>query len=193
MKKLMIAAAIVCAAVMSQAATINWGVTTEAPGVEGGWANEGAWYGFYMLSEQVANSAITAIDATTHALTIAGGVEATLLDEHTLDFDEYDSGTFGEEYKGAAADLNGKYYAIVLVDPSSPDNASAGIYSISGLSDVGNTAAFSIDGDGEGQTMFSRTGAEGSFSVAVETVPEPTSGLLLLIGVAGLALKRRRA
>lgn len=30
-------------------------------------------------------------------------------------------------------------------------------------------------------------------SVAAQSVPEPTSGLLLLLGMAGLALKRKRA
>ena len=33
----------------------------------------------------------------------------------------------------------------------------------------------------------------GWYSVATSNVPEPTSGLLMLLGVAGLALKRTRA
>ena len=32
-----------------------------------------------------------------------------------------------------------------------------------------------------------------SWSGAVASVPEPTSGLLILLGMAGLALRRRRA
>ena len=35
--------------------------------------------------------------------------------------------------------------------------------------------------------------AANSFAVSTSDVPEPTSGLLLLLGVAGLALKRKRA
>ena len=36
-------------------------------------------------------------------------------------------------------------------------------------------------------------GASTAGAVNVGAIPEPTSGLLLLLGVAGLALKRRRA
>ncbi|MBQ0031690.1 MAG: PEP-CTERM sorting domain-containing protein [bacterium] len=36
------------------------------------------------------------------------------------------------------------------------------------------------------------TGATGTAGSIVESVPEPTSGLLLLLGMAGLALRRGR-
>ena len=36
-------------------------------------------------------------------------------------------------------------------------------------------------------------GTAGSGTFTAESIPEPTSGLLLLIGMAGLALKRKRA
>ena len=42
-------------------------------------------------------------------------------------------------------------------------------------------------------TSASSFNGAGWYSVATSNVPEPTSGLLMLLGVAGLALKRRRA
>ena len=44
--------------------------------------------------------------------------------------------------------------------------------------------AIAFDNDGMGMTVA---------ATKIEAVPEPTSGLLLLLGVAGLALRRRRA
>ena len=46
--------------------------------------------------------------------------------------------------------------------------------------------------DGWGESETSMFFGENGYTVAVGA-PEPTSGLLLLIGMAGLALRRRRA
>ena len=54
------------------------------------------------------------------------------------------------------------------------------------------TGAFT--GKGSGDSLISAGPSSWTVSgIKVEAVPEPTSGLLLLLGVAGLALRRRRA
>ena len=52
--------------------------------------------------------------------------------------------------------------------------------------------ADALSGDGDVTLGFNMNTA-GSWNYTANAIPEPTSGLLLLLGVAGLALRRRRA
>ena len=107
MKKLIIAMVAVAFAAVTQGASIQWGGTTEATGYDSGWANEGAVYSLYMLSANVASSAITEYNTSSGALTI-NVATATLLDSYTINADEYNNGAFAQTYDAPAADLNGK-------------------------------------------------------------------------------------
>jgi len=197
MKKLIIVLAAVVVSAAVQAATVSWGgeSVSSLPGVDyPGYSNENSWYGVYMLSD-TADSFEKAFFADTKAFAPKKGsdaVTATLLDQHTLDYDEWDAGGFNSTFSGDAADLNGKTYAIVLYDGTA-DNAqySVALYSIDGLTDGGSAGAMYMDGTGDATLLSANP--TGTTFYAVAPAPEPTGGLLMLVGFAALALRRRRA
>ena len=59
--------------------------------------------------------------------------------------------------------------------------------------DEATSISFASDSFGAGALTASASAANGWAAVSSTDVPEPTSGLLMLLGVAGLALRRKRA
>ena len=195
MKKLMIAAAIVCAAAMSQAAQYNWSTTDVADGYNDG-ANcaAGTAYLFYSGS---ADYTIEAIQAAVAAGTFVNDGYADLaLASSAVD----KNGAFGgATAEGLAGQTGDSFYAVIIADHTWEYETGTD------LGKVDPVQAYMTEGykpatvEEKGQTrlVFGDAGSlydatSGSVWTA-QTVPEPTSGLLLLLGVAGLALRRRRA
>ena len=198
MKKLVLTAAIACIAAIGQAATTNWGWSTGTAVMKDGYGKDGASYTPVAISTTlfllaVADSGYTTQDALYQAL--KGGTKS-IADIKAMALDSYTTGADGKmtaarEFPRTDAETGTTYYYAIFAVSADED------YVYFSASKQANA----VDPPGASSVQIA-TGTSANFkttdSVAAggwysSPVPEPTSGLLVLLGIAGLALKRRRA
>ena len=80
--------------------------------------------------------------------------------------------------------------SVLILETGVAEGASIYWTSLKGIEGITYEAGSSSPGTLE---LFPSDFSSGKISYAAESVPEPTSGLLMLVGLAGLALRRRRA
>lgn len=180
MKKLMILAAVVVASIMANAATLKWGSGTIT----------------------LANSSTAGKDAVTAYLFLIDSTTYNTLAANTTGKAMSDAvyASYGSSLASADASksTNAKGVA-TITDPNAYGNGStayAALLYIEGDNYMGNVATYTFTSDLD-YTMSDLTlslGGAGTTPTAWSTaaVPEPTSGLLMLLGMASLALRRRR-
>ena len=193
MKKLMIAAAIVCAAAFAQAATVKWQVKLSsatkildqrgAAWTKSGTANSGQTMYLVLATdtasfvEKLNAGTLTSADYLDSTTTFAAatGVMSALKDTPSSSKITTDAQAFNVVL--VFKDGDGKdWYQVSSTTASSDARASE--------SDPAQVVF-------ETGTVFA--GSQNGWTQVGGAAPEPTSGLLLVLGVAGLALRRRRA
>ena len=183
MKKLMIAVCAVAFTASVQAASILWGgAVSEPDGATEVAANTMA-YLVYSDASFVGTGA--SFDGT--KLTKGSDTLATMVSSHSITASEATNWEFMETYGNPGKDVNG-YFAVLI-----SDNGAQPKYSFYALDQVTGTTASSPTTSRVVSWADAPTGLATSGYIVTGSVPEPTSGLLLLLGMAGLALKRRRA
>ena len=186
MKKLMIVAAVALCAAYANAAAFSWkstaSLTTDGSTVATASAMNGGTFALLYLGNDADKIDWTkgkVVDtATPNFVSSMGKTSATTVKSFNFDMADYGNGDiFGVVFKDSSDKL---YY----LQTGASGNMSP-TYTISGLVDDTST----LDPFNFASSAFSISTAP---SAAVN-VPEPTSALLLVLGMAGLALRRKRA
>jgi hypothetical protein len=176
MKKLMIVLAAICAVAITHASTVQWSYTGDIFACDDP-DSDGYTYGTaYIVA--LGTGSIDALAIDTEGNLVMGAGSSLFASSDIIDGG---MNTAVKELTTAGA------YALVLWDSSFEKWDVIGAYTITPSSadpKVTDTADFAALSSSS-EIQLSRN--------PITAVPEPTSGLLMLVGLAGLALRRRRA
>ena len=180
MKKLMIAAAIVCAAAFANAATASWGIgyINDVDGNLLGDSSTGYTAALNIYSDASLATLVTSSSSSDWADGMAFGETDDVLVNNP------ETVYYGQIIISHGADTlksDGFQFTTSSLSPQSEIYITTTPDDVSGIEKIGG-------GDFDGTNGAFETNGGGSWSAPV---PEPTSGLLMLLGVAGLALRRK--
>lgn len=189
MKKLIVASAVLCTAIVTQAATFLWTSSAQAYGpavanltVPGSYSPGTA--NADRMKAEGSNQGVTW--TYTMILTATVGTDVTVSDAIIGEITSYSSNKFNQsittDFFTLPTDDSTKNYAWDIVITGTK-TVGEDVYTITSDHITGNFNYTKLS------ELKMSTAVPGGWTVT----PEPTSGLLLLLGVAGLALKRKRA
>lgn len=179
----------IVAACSLQAASVVWGFTSDSCMAADGSALAdpdgyiaGGTAMLFLGTLGVTDGAITGLDT------------ATLVATSGQDADSFQFGSLGEivDLSGVTSTSAGQAYTLVLVDANDVTTLAGYEGYLAIVNGVSDPGVDPMSGD-TWAIMTTDMAIQPTDWQSVQSIPEPTSGLLLLLGMAGLALKRRRA
>ena len=211
MKKIMMTVAIVCAAALAQAAAVkNQFIATSTsvymPGAEGVFdttktmkdnSQEFTMTVYYLASLAEAqkyatfdsNNKITGVKQEDVYKAYTDGEFSNLVGTKSNKTTLGQTTTYNDKVNVSQTATAGDYFAAVILEYTDANGKDWYIANVAELVN-GGTANATVN---DLANKFGGTTGAGNAITGWTAVPEPTSGLLLLLGVAGLALKRKRA
>ena len=186
MKKLMTLACAVALAAVAQAGVVKWSATMLDASPAGAYKATTTYIAYLFDASATELATVTGYltkkegpDWTSFlAAAVDSNTAAYNTDKEAMSFTTKSYGDFsqGDTFSGF----------MVVLDANSTANAKNFLVATKGTDEVLTTTAFGKTGD---KTMAWGVQTGNTWTA----VPEPTSGLLMLLGFAGLALRRRRA
>ena len=175
MKKVMLAVAVIATAVCAQAATVKW---TGANIYTKGTTDKSTGYLTYFVSsaDYARNDAITALE----------GQDASFVSTYGRASATTSSGAASANITTSAGNSESWTGYLVIFNASTVADATYAYITAEATKATGAT------GQTANLAFTTNTGTQTDANWYAVT-PEPTSGLLMLFGLAGLALRRRRA
>lgn len=192
MKKLIMALAVAFAAVITEAATVSWTCTNVQ---KDGIAVSGTAYAFFTLTsafegtDWVSNLAGKGADAVTAAMAGANkSYTPSAAGTYT-----YNASSMGANLNQTDIGLTGgeNYTLFLVVFDTATITDSSNFYVTSTKATTINDNSSSLNKLFALGNQSTASNADGAWNAVA--VPEPTSGLLMLVGLVGLALRRKRA
>ncbi len=178
MKKLIIAVAAVAMSIVANAAALNWSTS--------GFINDGEADSDWITGGQAY------LVMVTDAANFAVGNDLSVTGGSIVDNAAIDGGSVFGVWNGTESLADGQTYnfaVIMTTDGTGSDVPTSGTF---GVDDNGG-ALYSVAWNASTGGGFDPGAEFPGFAMNTSVAPEPTSGLLILLGVAGLALKRKRA
>ena len=194
MKKLMIALAAVAVAIGAQAATVSWNIMNVKDST-GTALSGGSAYVFFVAGTSADTSWVAALEGkgATAISTAMGSANKTYTMASTVAAGNYSYTTANgftlptNEQMGLTGMTAYTAYAVIF-DTATITDASKFYVTAA-------RAATTLDSTATNNKLWSLTATSSSVSTNWKSVavPEPTSGLLMLLGLGAIALRRRRA
>jgi len=182
MKKILIAFGAVAVATAVNAATVMWGGTFSTHDV-GDTLPAGTQFAL-LYSTSAFSGAATSVEGFTVGSKADNG--GSIVSTYAINAEQSDNWEFSTPWDNTGKDVNG-YYAILTLNDAGDKAAYMYLGEITGTTPI-SAQQNMLYNEGWADLIASLT--TGGYNTAV---PEPTSGLLILLGMAGLALKRKRA
>ena len=184
MKKIMIVLGAIASAISLQAATANWAAPYVFASNDASEGDDTLVYSWAIA--ELASADVSGVSFANGELT--GATVATTGDAIEVT-------GWGQEMNGTMTGTAGTYYALVVWNDNLKQwGVSDAVLAVADSTDAtGNTVMDMTFANADDDPWGWGAGTSMVANQSTEVIPEPTSGLLLLVGMAGLALRRRRA